>query len=828
MNNRNNLLPNIWCLCKLNLNPTLLATNDQHVSFSFTENNVTFALSAIYASTNYLNRRELWNSLTTLQNQHNLPWCFMGDFNVILGAHEHRGRVAPARLPMQEFQSWTDSLNLLHLPTKGAVFTWNNGRGGHRHTEKRLDRAICNQLWIDTCNVSSVTALVKHKSDHFPLLLDFQITTSSFASNFKFMKMWSLHPDCASLIADCWNTNVSGCPMFILSKKLKLLKEKLKMWNKVCFGNVNESVTAAEQKLHLIQNQIQTIGPTDALLSEENSANAVLEEALSRKEVFWQEKAKLNWHLEGDRNTKYFHKLTKIKTSTKTITSLQDDEHDSRLVDEVIPHLVTDDVNEILTMLPSAEEIKAAVFALNKDSAPGPDGFGGRFFIKMLSMLYLNSLLQVGSYQIKVILHSAFLSISINGRSHGYFTCSRGVRQGDPLSPLLFCLAEDVLSRGNLAGLRALKDLFDQYALESCQIINTSKSTIFSGSITPGRLSLIVQLLNFKIGSIPFNYLGVPIFRGKPKTIHLQPIADRIKLKLSAWKASLLSIAGRVQLVRSVIQSMLVYSISLYSWPAALLKDIEKCIRNFIWSGDIDQRKIVTVSWKKICRPFSQGGLNIRSLTSLNAASNLKLCWNILNSDTSWAKLLRDRVLRNKRTIQHHIYSSIWSSAKDEFQTIMDNTSWLLGDGKNINFWNDEWCGAPLSSQLNIPDLVSQRLSASVSDFIFNDSWCIPPQLALAFPNLIPIVSQITIPLTFSIDKLLWKHSDNGDLQLKEAYLFKMQQFQDLSWANLIWSTDIPPSKSLLVWRIMQDKVPTDENLMCRGCHIPSMSLQES
>jgi hypothetical protein len=53
---------------------------------------------------------------------------------------------------------------------------------------------------------------------------------------------------------------------------------------------------------------------------------------------------------------------------------------DSRLVDEVIPHLITDDVNAILTMLPSTEEIKAAVFSLNKDSAPGPDGFGAFFF----------------------------------------------------------------------------------------------------------------------------------------------------------------------------------------------------------------------------------------------------------------------------------------------------------------------------------------------------------------------------------------------------------------------------------------------------------------
>jgi hypothetical protein len=193
--------------------------------------------------------------------------------------------------------------------------------------------------------------------------------------------MWSLHPDCANIIAECWNTNVSGCPMFILSKKLTLLKEKMKVWNKDCFGNVNDAVSSADQNLHLIQNQIQTIGPTDALLAQEKLASAVLEEALSRQEVFWQEKARLNWHLEGDRNTKYFHKLTKIKTSTKTITSLQDGEHvltdqsqiadhivnyyknlfstnfvlqDSRLVDEVIPHLITDDVNALLTMLPSS------------------------------------------------------------------------------------------------------------------------------------------------------------------------------------------------------------------------------------------------------------------------------------------------------------------------------------------------------------------------------------------------------------------------------------------------------------------------------------------
>jgi ribonuclease HI len=787
------------------------------------------------------------------------------------------------------------------------------------------------------------------------------------------------------------------------------------VWNKESFGNVDDAVRTAEQTLHNIQNNIQASGPTDALLIEEKNVHGMLEEALNRQEMFWQEKAKINWHLNGDRNTKYFHRLVKIKNTTKTITSLQDGDNiltdynqisdhiinyyknlfcsnlvlqDSALIDDVIPSLVTTDVNAILTLLPSHEEIKAAVFALNTDSAPGPDGFGAFFYqhyweivqqdvtnavlefftkswilpgfnaniialipkspeatsidqyrpiamanfkFKVISKILADRLASIlpsiisdeqkgfihdrniqdciciaseavnllhnksfgGNLALKidirkafdtldwgfllkvlkafgfndifcnwinVILHSAFLSVSINGRSQGYFKCSRGVRQGDPLSPLLFCLAEEVLSRsisklvnqgvlnqikgtrncwvpshsfyaddllifckGNLSGLKALKNLFDQYALESGQVISPSKSTIYSGSITPGRLNLIVQLLNFKLGSIPFVYLGVPIFKGKPTSLHLQPVADKIKLKLSAWKASLLSIAGRVQLVRSVVQSMLIYSISIYSWPTSLIKDLEKCIRNFIWSGDTDKRKLVTVSWKTVCRPFSQGGLNIRSLVKLNEASNLKLCWSLLHSHASWAKLLRDRVFKKGRPINHHIFSSLWSSVKAEFVTIKDNSAWLFGDGVSISFWHDEWCGPPLSTQLHIPTQISSLLSSKVSDFILNGTWNVPPELDHIFPNLKPIISQVTIPLEASRDFLIWKHTDDGELNLKDAYLFKLPQLQIFPWADLIWNKDIPPSKSLLVWRLMHGKIPTDDNLMLRGCHIPSM-----
>jgi hypothetical protein len=183
---------------------------------------------------------------------------------------------------------------------------------------------------------------------------------------------------------------------------------------------------------------------------------------------------------------------------------------------------------------------------------------------------------------------------------------------------------------------------------------------------------------------------------------------------------------------------------------------------------------------------------------------------------------LRDRVFRGRRTIHHHISSSIWSSVKEEYPVILDNSLWLLGNGKDINFWTDNWCGSSLVDLFNIPTQTSQHLSATVSDFILNGSWQFPPALLQHF-NFSHILQNITIPIEESKDNLLWMHTDSGCLQLKDAYLFKSQQFQDLHWAKSIWSPDIPPSKSLMVWRLMHEKVPTDENLLIRGCQFPSM-----
>lgn len=152
------------------------------------------------------------------------------------------------------------------------------------------------------------------------------------------------------------------------------------------------------------------------------------------------------------------------------------------------------------------------------------------------------------------------------------------------------------------------------------------------------------------------------------------PIIDRIIAKLANWKGFLLSIMGRVQLVNSIIHSMLLHSFHVYLWPFSLIKFLDKCIVNFIWAGDINVRKLSTVAWDKVCSPLQEGGLGIRSLKDLNHASVLKLCWDMIVSHKQWAQFLKARFIWIGNWCPNYIQSSLWSAFKCNIDAVQDNS----------------------------------------------------------------------------------------------------------------------------------------------------------
>lgn len=112
-------------------------------------------------------------------------------------------------------------------------------------------------------------------------------------------------------------------------------------------------------------------------------------------------------------------------------------------------------------------------------------------------------------------------------------------------------------------------------------MVTCSKFFIYGDALSSSWLNILVALSGFQIGSLPFIYLGVPLFKGKRNMILLQPIADRLINKLVSWKGSLLSFVGRVELVKSSIVGMLTHNMTAYAWSLSLIADIKRAVKLF-------------------------------------------------------------------------------------------------------------------------------------------------------------------------------------------------------------------------------------------------------
>lgn len=183
----------------------------------------------------------------------------------------------------------------------------------------------------------------------------------------------------------------------------------------------------------------------------------------------------------------------------------------------------------------------------------------------------------------------------------------------------------------------------------------------------------------------------------------------------------------------------------------------------------MDKKKLVIVAWKKCSSKTLEGGLGIIFLKHYNTTSNTYLHWQFLNQNQSWSKLLAARVKRNGKLIKYSIKSSLWKGFKDVFDFVMENCIWVIGNGKTVNFWMNNWAGEILSFKFKILEKFHSGLNKCITDYWQDHSWTLHDNITIALRFLVPFISSYSISDLNFDDLLAWKIVEGGILSIKHC-----------------------------------------------------------
>ena len=338
---------------------------------------------------------------------------------------------------------------------------------------------------------------------------------------------------------------------------------------------------------------------------------------------------------------------------------------------------------------------------------------------------------------------SASLSILLNGSPLKPFKMEKGLRQGDPLSPYLFILVSEALvcllkkaevlnliepvhigkEKISLKHLQFADDtlifapksprvvanyfrILDVFALMSGLHLNYNKSCFISWNVNDHAWAReTAENMGCSHSSCPFTYLGFPLGDHMNRKSAWKPVLERIQKRLASWKAKILSRAGRLTLIKSVLNSLPVYYMSMFKLPKEVAREIVRLQRNFFWSGASNEKLVCpTVRWSDIELPKAMGGLGVGNIVHKNLILLFKWWWRFSESDNSlWKRILKsvhdikgvkastDTFQKVKDGTWAHLLRSDAETSK--LRSIIDEGMIVkIGNGNSVRFWHDRWC----------------------------------------------------------------------------------------------------------------------------------------
>ncbi|XP_039055526.1 uncharacterized protein LOC120198242 [Hibiscus syriacus] len=315
--------------------------------------------------------------------------------------------------------------------------------------------------------------------------------------------------------------------------------------------------------------------------------------------MFLKQKAKVRWIKEGDKCSKLFHTAIASKLKRDTIRVLINNEgkrlesYDD-MANEIIhyfkkqlgtsdPNVLPSDSNFLknllrfslpsetateLTKIISAEEIKEALFSKGNDKAPGPDGFTPMFFKISWSVVGEDV---VNTDGLKLVTEKPDTPYILMDLLLDFFKGQRGIRQGDPLSPIIFVLAMNILSK--ILNLAAARGIFGYHP--KCKKLGIT------------HLSFADDLLIFCKGNLE-SIVGVSSV--------LSHFYSLYGLNLNVNKTDTLEFLWS-------LGNLLKQTFIL---PHKVINRLEQLCSRFLWKGSDKAAKGAMISWNRLCCPKSE------------------------------------------------------------------------------------------------------------------------------------------------------------------------------------------------------------------------------
>lgn len=376
---------------------------------------------------------------------------------------------------------------------------------------------------------------------------------------------------------------------------------------------------------------------------------------------------------------------------------------------------------------------------------------------------------------------SAAASVLLNGTPTTPFKLHRGLRQGDPLSPFLFVLvveamnllikkatdlhlwsgipiskngpslthlqfADDtiVFCNPSIQSLTNIQNTLIIFQLASGLKVNFHKSAIYGINVDPSWLSEAAQKIHCKVGVLPLTYLGLPIGGCYSRLSLWDPIILKMEKRLASWKSRLLSIGGRITLLKASLSNLPLYFMSLFHIPQGVVNKITKIQRDFLWSSSAEKKGLPLVKWDILHLPKSHGGLNISNLQVRNQGLLFKWLWRFfIEKSALWRQIINvkynypcyltmsDFAEIKRGGIWKNICNSLLRNPVSK-TFIKSGTRRKIGNGASTMFLYDCWasenplkviCPRLFHLSLNQTGYISQMGSWKNNEWVWDFSW---------------------------------------------------------------------------------------------------------